>query len=855
MASPTPIIIGQYCADFTIETPLSGNDFYYYAAVLNNKTYYLATSRVTHGDGTTTNNVDASDSSTVRVIDSTFVVPTSGAISISGATPFREFRFKLNWYPQIKPDFSTSITPLNRRRYLNWEDVSSGTTGLLPPVETKLDRYVEIERENVTNRDVKFSGSTLTATQVNSLNNNVRSVTANDLTLANITGMRFFATTKSPTIQTRATRLKYLIVKSDLETLNSQSVTARKQLRYLIWNNTFKRFELLDLFDPDVTTTMIQRCAFRFSSQSNYNLNGGDNTNVSTTGTNAPTADSTGVGASITLPSTVTTTIGVTAYWHPTLGQTVSSLTVTNSFTDPTGTSATALESASYVGIFGAAAGDGFSQTDFKLMSDGTTQTQITDISASGYQNSFITFPAGRLDYVDFATSGYSTASPVPTVVASGDTLQYVITDFLVDKAIEELFTDVSVTLLKVQRYSSPTLSVGSPGVSGNNEFLGFEIVTPSNNPSAVAGASAAATLGSSGSSTIDLIVRDYYKFRDPARATQFKFYDLGKGTEYLWQVNYPTGTTSVNFGYITHNGTNIQISPASAITSQDQRGWILEYDTGVTPPGVRLRWAGLTGSSNYFRLTGTPGTDSSPARVNSTLGTRAEAAIFNCIMCSQIDSAGQCIPITSNPYMGQNTPPGRSPVQLTQTSPTGGSPVPGTSFKIRELSGTSPGPRFLQYTVTQFQTSPAPSIVYFSSSPSPAPTGSVAVSNFILTRQGTLSSASRANQAVFIRSATNSTLYLRAIPTSGSTRVEIVSTNNPSDDEGFAWRIEQATASSNQVRIYSVSTADQTAANRYLQTNDASTIGAKGTPGNVFVFDALSSSDVTSVRSSPMPA
>lgn len=813
-SSPTPIIIGQYCSDFTIDQPLSGAGYYYYAAKdSNNDVYYLATSRVTHGDGTSTNQVDNAGATTVRIIKRTFVKPTAGSIDIDG---FKEFRFKLNWYPQIKPDFSSSaIIPSNRRRYLNWEDATTPTatsTGLQPPVDTKVDRFVEISSDNGLTRDVKFSGTTLsTASVVTSL--------SSTLNASQIGNLRFFATIKSPTIQVRATQLKYLIVKSDLETLNTTGVTANKQLRYLIWRPVGDggRFELLDLYDPDVSTTLIQRCAFRFSTQTNYDF-AATNSVLSDDGENPPATNS--IGGSPLTGGSATTTVGMDSYYDNGLG--TISLTTTTSLTEPNSTSGNTKHT-DYKTMFSTTA-NGFPLNAFRRRSD-NTQTPTSEIESNGYQDSIVTISG--LTYVDFATSGYSVGTGTP--VAATET-EFIITNYLVDKSIEEFFTDVNVTLLKVQKYRSPTPSASPSGIMGNNEFLGFDHVTPSNAPASVAVASSTDL----GSQPVDLIVRDYYKFRDPARATQFKFYDLGKRTEYLWQVYWPSTATGGTFGYITSDGTKVSVVLSSSITSQAQRGWVMEYDTDMNPPGVRMRW---TDTGSYLRLSAKGSeTDSAPVRIQGTLGSKNDAAIFNCIMCSQIDSAGMCIPV-SPAYPGGF---GGGLRTLTQSAPVG-SPVPTGSFRIRPIVGgsPSPAPTFYQYTSSQFGVSPSafnvrPEVVYISSSPSPAPPGTKVVSMFVLTRQGTLSPASVSRNAVFIRSSTDSDLYLKYNTANNINRVELIASNNPSDEEGFAWRIIQGTGQ--QVRLYSVSTLNQSDNARYLQSN-GTTIG---TGGASFILDGI---------------
>lgn len=760
----SPIVIGQYCADFTIDQPQSGADYYYYSAFdsANSKTYYIATARVT------TNAADASTATTVRIIQNPFVLPTAGRVkgitetddtdTTGTSQNFQEFRFKLTWNPSITPDFTstTAVIPLDKRRYLEWR---GGTTGS-EYVATKHDRFVRISAADVNTSGVTFEGVAATTSGTNiqgSLVTNSNFIFGSSGNPSTVTALSFSSTDISPTIQVRATALKYLILKDDFDKLNTDAVTAKKQLRYLVWNSTSTRLELKDLYDPNVKTTDIQKTAYRISSQTNFNLNA-----------------STGSITSVSKKSSW----GIDLYTHATNVP----LTTTDSTTEPIG----ATRTRAYATLFNATTRaspreTGFEATDFTKIGGGGV---LLDDRAGGLQDWVITIPS--LDYQDF-TDGSDNGQAV-----TGDTnRQFVLTNLLVDKSIEELFTDLHVTLLKVQRIaSSPAINISA---TGNDNFLGLENVTPNSAPQTEASALGAGG-AASGARAIDLIVRDYYKFANPIRATQFKFYDLGRGTEYLWQARWPVGSAEIYtyVGVASGSPGALTLYPSSAIT-ENTRGWIMEWDNTVNPPGIKLKWAD---NGNYLALTGTGANDSNPYRTAASLVVNtAQAAVFNCIQCSSIDSTGACLPITSDPYLGTQSPPGggtrgRSPIVFRA----GLSPIPSTkygTFVIRFAFSN-----YLQFSLTQVG-SPRPSA--FSQTPT-KPTadtaGSSNINRFVFTTEnGTILPSSRTatRKPVFIRSANNSNLYLKY---GINTALEIASSTAPSDEEGFAWYIVQAPAS-----------------------------------------------------------
>lgn len=864
MASPQAIVIGTYCSDFTIDQPMSGQDFYYYKATspLDSTDYYIATSRVTNGD------TGLTSSSTVKIIKSPIVLSSSGSVTIDSTADanFQEFRFKLVWDPKFVPDFTTTtaVIPTDFRRYLTWRHATAADTGQVYTA-SKTDRFVKLETANDNIKGVTFSGvsaasgvgSGATPSLTTSSNFALNSTSTGDGTAANpsISSLKFETTKISPTVQTRATQLKYLIFKEDFDKLTTDAATAQKQLRYLIWDNsaaainppartppiTTGRFELRDLYDPNVTTSLIQRTAYRLSSQTNYTLtatpDGGSTTRI------------TGTITAVTKVSSW----GIDLYHNPNGSV---SLSASDSNADPGGYTV----NKAYRTIFNTetqnAGGrtNGFIFSDFSKTGVSVTgDSSLTTLSSDGFQDWVITIPS--LDYQDF-TDG----SDAGQTITGASNMQFVITNQLVDKSVEELFTNLHVTLLKVQRLSSspqflsPTGSVST----GNQNFLGLENVTPASNPPTQS-ALTLSGVAANGSNAIELIVRDYYKFYDPVRAAQFKFYDLGRGIEYLWQARWPSGSGDI-YTYVGVNGTTVTYYPSSAIT-ETTRGWIMEWDNTITPPGIKMKWGGATSAATaYIGLTGTGSNDGSPYRINPTLVASSAAAVFNCIQCSSIDSTGACLPISPGAYFGTQTPPGggtrgRSPISMMSS----GSPVPTEIFRIR-LSSTSGS--ILQYTVTQIaggsvQGSPgsgvfrqgtqASPVVTLSSIPSQVPAG--AVIEFQFTRTGSMSPRSTAAKAVFIKAvglpAGSPDMYLKfnqALSPSSNQRVELIASNNPSDDDGFAWIV----VGSGPYNLYSVSTlvspspsVTNRPTNRYLQTNGF-TLGPAPSPSTLgFVFES----------------
>lgn len=865
-----PIIIGQYCADFSIEQPLSGDGYYFYKATSgtapNQKTYYLATSRVTAGN----------NSNGIKIIPSTFVKPANGIIDTSDPSStnnkertFTEFRFKLAWKPAIGPDFTTSsaVVPANRRRYLEWQDFYNAAGGSQVVGSaydaTKKDRFVEIATENNVTSGVKIGPSALGDGAITPQTSGAAGTFTfiSDTTLpssviykATLESLSFSATNVSPTIQERATQLKYMILKSDLDNLYSGIVDVNKQLRYLRYNGS--RFELVDLYDPDVTTTIIQNCAYRIAKQTNATL------------TAMPSGSTGGGPATI---STIDTSWGIDVYYK---ASTAVGLTVSGSGADAFPGGFTISDVTPHSDVF-TGSGVGFSASKFSI-SDATgvysaaSDTDLSNKMSSSFQDVVVTFNANDIrSYVDL-TNRYNQAgstSPSP----NGSQMEFVFTNFVVDKAVEELFTNLSVTLLKVQQASSPVGVPTNLPASGNMNFLGFENASPSATPSVVTSTYTSAGTATTATDPVGLIVRDYYKFFNPARATQFKFYDLGKGTEYLWQVRLPSGSVDT-YAYVGSSGSDVRYYPSSAIT-QNQRGWIMEYETGMTPPGVRLRWADTAAAASYFGLSGSGSADNSPYRVKTTLVTKADATIFNCIMCSSIDSTGACLPISS-PYAGQSSPPGgrTSPIgtiSITGASsplPAGFNPVGG--FKLKFAGGN-----IARFTVTQigqgtvtgspgagvFSASPQPAAIV-SSSGSPVPNS---YDTFEFTRAGVLLPANAARQAVFIK-VQGENVYLK-YNTAGLNRLELASSNRPSDDDGFAWILVRATQSPGSAPagprrfiLYSAFTfgsptaATSTQTSRYISSTGTLT---NSTGAQAFTIDEISTSNMDLIVNSSLPS
>ncbi len=846
----SPIVIGSYCADFDITQPLSGPDYYYYKFDYCGASYYLASSKVITGSEPTLGATGGSTSS-IRVIESPYVVPNqvqATAITNSMATAsdnFREFRFRPVWDPSFTPDFTTSTTvvPLDQRRYLTWKSgaASNDVTDRYSSA-AMVERFVRINSKTGSygsindNLTIKFDGVSATTGTSGSQaaiasGSNFTPSTASSSTPCSpsvrpsIANMVFTATTVSPTIQERAPRLVYLILKEDFDRLRTTAVTAGKQLRYLIKEASTQRFALRDLYDPNVTVSTIKKCAYRVSKQTNVDIS----------------------PAPLSPPVTTwnqVTTWGVDAFFH------TSDITITGilASSDPSGTRV------KYPDAFGTdvtsttGRTNGFVAGDFSKYSDGTgyTNESLTteNLLASGFNNVVITIPS--VTYDDY-TKGFDTPDNITTT-----NMQFVMTDFIIDKTVEELFTDMNVTLLRLAqiRYASPSSpALTPPAGTGTEHYLGFENITPSSTVSVE-------TASPPTNPTVNyLITRDYFKFRESARATQFKFYDLGRGTEYLWQVRWPQGTTQETYGYVTFDssaasGAGIRFSRSSDI-NQDTRGWILEYVTGMTPPGVLLKWAGPVFTStpnNQYIIMDTStsydgSTDGKPRKISTTLGPRNDAAVFNCIQCSEIDVSGACKPITVNPRTGGFTQQPTARITITGISPL---PVSG-SFKLRIVS-SPPGTQYLYYTLTQIASSPSGSPAALVASPQPpsafivsstSPTPTAAVFDFEFSRNGVLSARSRSRNAVFIKDSSGER-YLKFNTAGGLNRVELQPSNRPSDEDGFAWIIE-TTSNPNQFKLFSVapSNISPTPTARYLSSNGMSLV-AKGSGDATFVFEGL---------------
>ncbi len=792
----TPIVIGSYCADFTIEAPRSGNDFYYYKATFNNEDYYLASVKATAGvNAETTTNQNP-----LRVIKSPFVVPQGGSVTMDRAVGdsnnFKEFRFKLIWNSSVGPTGSNPIIASDMRRHITWND------GFTAPDLAKTDRYVRLTTKTDITTGLLLTGSAGTNYASTSATGTAAGSGSN-FTSGNpeVLNLSFSAVTDSPKIQTRSPRLMYIVMKSDFDTMTSQAVTATKQMRYLIWNGT--SFVLRDLYDPDVTTADIEKCAYRLSQQTFVNIN-----------TNTQTINQ----------FTKNTTFGIDAFTSTTKITLDQPVTVEQ----PSGTNITrqsTLFTNDQNGFFSSI----FSDATGSSLNDGTLTTKITALS--GPEGVVITLPT------------------IPNVT-TGPT-QFVFTSALADKAVEEFFTNLNVTLLRLARIGStavtPALPVSPNPQSGTESYLGLEQISPGSTESEATSSNRLSFFNKT-----NLIVRDYFKFQNPSRATQFKFYDLGKETEYLWQARWPAGTVGATYAYISGDpsgATNdIFIKPSSGIT-QNERGWQLEYDTTQTPPGVRLRWTGTVpnDANRYVGIEPTTNTsfdgtnDSKPRRLATSLVNRADAAIFNCIQCSQIDSAGMCIPVTVNPRVGGLN---QSPTSaITITAATGRSPIStnNTSFVIYH------NPRgFLTYTVTQSVASPipVPSVAKYYIQRGDLPTITQAqqrgeMLDFVFTTEGVMSDASMKNNAVFIRSkyavsSTGTYSYLKnTVNSTGQNRVELVASNRPSDVDGFAWILTKggfsATIPTDSYALYSVLGNGTFPVDRYLQA-DGQSLNTLGT-------------------------
>lgn len=827
MSSPI-ITIGSYCADFTIADPLSDTGYTYYShSTADGSIYYLVQKGTVKPNGTRTGaDLD------LTIIESPITLPANAALTQSGTTIndiFKEFRFRAEWFSPIGTSINGGVvTPSNMKRFLTSVDQTSydsSRTTRMVVLETP-DAFSPIFLDDRTLADYNY-GSTDSTTIDSSLTTSLTSGT-----------LKFIKNTTSPTIATRSQVLFYLVLKSDYDKRRTQEVTAQKQLRYLVATKSGSTvtFELRDLYDPDVTGDTIKKCAYRLSVNTNVEITG-SGTSVSVTQTYGLNTyiDNTSIALSSTATgypnangATVSTSANENAY-NPHISNLIGR---TNSGTGPDNTRA-----------------NGLKLSDFKDSSgNGATATFTNAIQSS---SAFSQFAGYTVTFVEgFKYTDYSDPTNVQIVtLGASETIEFVFWQDIPDKTVEQLFTDVDVSLFKLTHVKSgwpaPATNVvptsgGTATTKSTEYYLGFEFHDRTSEGSV--------TLSTGTYSNAQLIARDYFKFKEPARATQFKMYDLGKaGKEYLWQINLPANYNS-SYAYVFDNNGSIQFK--ESITA-NERGWELEWEQGITPPGVRLKYAGTgrylsTSTTDIAAGTGNfnNSADNKPFKLMYGTSNKADAAIFNCISCSRIDPAtGACIPVTAGAYSPTN-PPGNRPRRSPVYSPVGGSTT--VPFKMVFATVTAPGGSFVGYSnaVVSGETSPI-ALAKFAS-PIPATSAELYQDTFVLTTVGRLSSDTKSAGAFFLKSA-NTNQYLRNIVSAsgGGTTVEFISTTNPTEEDGFAWifyRNTSITGTSHISGVYLVSIKGVERTNivggtgRYLQTGGL-TIGTSTAAVTVSMF------------------
>jgi hypothetical protein len=961
------VVIGSYCSDFEVSTPLSATQFCFYRGSLDGgSTYYYITSNVAMRNvaaGST--NTDQMDD--IKIIPSTFYKPSNGDVTDPTTpdieTSFQQMKFKPIWNPTMSGDFSTPVIAADDRRFLS--------SSLHPTFSTtEANRFVKLNTKNNNTVGLKFSGTAVidaTACQkFRPQTGTTSSQTPQLLSDANIKDLVFSATEFSPIMSTSSTTGFYIVVKEDWDNRASVAVTASKRLRYLVYDpaTSVQKFRLVDLYDPDISESTIKSCFYRLTNGTSVTLtkSSGDTVTDSTTFSGITRATNWGIKGHIAVTGATTRT-----------GSFVSAPAVNipgtlNSISDPVATDATTLDL----------------NSKFFMSSVGSTNTSEftgATLTTAGYSSEIIgasyTLPT-NFEYFDH-TNGFDVTANLPiTSVTSGSSLQVTFVTQIFDKRVEELFTNVNVTLLRLVQPSSGVSVVSAAAAAGTLEFAAREALTQVNrqiagaesaaatiasnilntlvstasavasggtatnitdlnnaitaveantaaaqflntrNPAAISTYKTAATSSSTAganennylglehvvptnsvtpdngtmtagdvftpsaaaSGGIGLIVRDYFKFHNPARATQFKFYDLGNNSEYIWQANFQSGATNANaYAYITVDG-NSRIQYKTKISDQNQRGWILEYDNTMSPPAVRLKWAATgvyldvakhgvttpTGNDLIF------GTDAAPLKADGLQFTnsRSSAAIFNCIVCSSIDATGACrIPSTIDTMQGSPAPGGAG--GRLRTSPVGAqvsisSPIsPGlaliadsTPFRLRA------GTNYIKYALSQFS---SPTAAVMASSPadtSPSPTPSDPyISEFILTQQGgVMSDNTRGKRGFFIKASTTlGNYYLRVDPNTLSIRM--VATNLPSDTEGYAWILinnNNTPAGTNKFNLVSVpitAPASISTSGRYVNISGSIPILALSAPavqteqGAIFTYENTGFPGV----SSPVPS
>ncbi len=858
--SSSAVVIGSYCSDFTVANPTSASDFCFYVAETSGGgQVYLASNTVTKN--TPSPNADQLDD--IKIIPSTFYMPNDGTLTESGGWSewFKELKFRPIWSPTITGDFSaTPVTPADERRFLS--------SAQYPTVITTEDnRFVRLNAKNNNNGGFKFSGSAVTSiAKLRPPTGTTKTSSSTGFTDTELPNLTFTPTNVSPVRSTASQRGVYMVVKSDWDK-RTEAVGADKQLRYLVHDGI--DFRLLDLYDPDVSESTIKSCYYRITSGTQITLLPSGTIVDATVFNNATKATNWGMKAYVPLNALATIPAGTAAATAAvpnlkaialgTFGASASAVNVAavtiaaalNANEDDTSVGAIDVNLA----LFGNSTGTGvgvFRDPNDTVYTDATLPGDSTLYTTNGLNGQQMVIPSS-FQYYDHTNGLENTKNNAKTTGTL--TIQFVTEVF--DKRVEELFSNVNVTLLRLVQPSSGVLAT-SPAAGDNNNYLGLEHVIPTNSVTVDPGSSVTSANVYTPATTatgIGLIVRDYFKFYNPARATQFKFYDLGNKSEYIWQANFQAGASNA-YAYVTVDSATDKIQLLTRITDQNQRGWILEYDNTMTPPGVRLKWAA---TGKYVDVNKNTGTDSAPMRIDSfnsgsatasitshTLtATKSSAAIFNCIVCSSIDASGACRVPTNIDSMSGTLPNARTtPVgaQVSISSPTSPALIADSpAFRLRA------GSNYIRYALSQFGSATSPVMSGGADmSPSPVPDDPY-ISEFILTQQGgVMSDTNRTRRAFFIKAAnmpSGQNYYLRVDPNTGNVRM--VETNLPSDMEGYAWLLIYVTGT-NVYNLVSVPlsvalTATNSIQNRYL-TSAGSAI-ASATVSN-FTYEPITGSN-----------
>jgi hypothetical protein len=766
----SPVVIGSYCSDFSVSNPTGASDFCFY--VSTDGAYYLSSNTAMKNSAAFATNQEDD----IKIIPSTFYRPSNGTITdpatVDIATSFRELKFKPIWDATVTGDYVSPIIPADERRFLSSWDYTTVSSS------SEANRFVKLETKTNTQR-FKFSGTAVTDATACQRFRPQTGTTSSSTTLTdqNIKDLVFLATDTSPTVSTSSTTAYYMVVKADWDNRFS-ATTSAKRLRYLVYDpqtSSGQNFRLVDLYDPDVSENTVKSCFYRITNGTYIQLTPAANPVLNTTTFTGVTRSTTwGIKGHFASSGADTRSVAFTSAPAVTIPATL------NSTSDPTSAEALTINLNSKFFMSSTGTQD---TSDFvgKTINTGSYSSDIVGASYTTRPN---------FEYYDH-TNGFTTSGSGLTI----GRLEIMFVTEVYDKRVEELFTNVNVTLLRLVQPSSGVPAT-SPAADTNNNYLGLEHIVPNNSPPTLTlSDNASGVISQNQAGTDGLIIRDYFKFYSPARATQFKFYDLGNGSEYLWQARWRSGL-AFTFAYITVSNSN-QIQYLSKITDKDQRGWILEYDTDYSPPAVRLKWAatGMYLDVNNGSTGLIFGTDSAPLRADGVTFTanKSTAAIFNCITCSSIDETGACVPITNNVFPGGIGATARSPALNTFTigSPTTGINADSPAFRLKNSAST---PNYIRYALSQFS-SPTAAVQTggLDASPSPTPTDAY-ISEFILTqRGGTMSVNTRNKKGFFIKA--NTTLgnyYLRADPNMGTVRM--VSTNLPSDTDGYAWLLTYTT-------------------------------------------------------------